>query len=249
MTVEDFTGTAGPFPTSLFTSSACFSLMLSLGLLSGRPTGTLGRSWLPIAYKISRDRFARYLHLVNNEELPARGQPNFHHLQKVQPFLTEMKIRFSEAYHPHCEVSVHDKVQGSVNNETVPTPQAQEGFQDLGVGRRLERVLLGHQPICRCYIRPGLRLFWTSPHHSLASTTKCTWTITFPRFPSTLLDNKTYACGTIQGKRKCFPTDISTDVKSLTRGEYSFRQCNNLVALMWKDKKPVTFLSTRWVCN
>ena len=60
----------------------------------------------------------------------------------------------------------------------------------------------------------------------------------------TLHNNQTYACGTIQKKRKYFPKDALGDVKSLTRGEYVFCQSNDLVALVWKDKKPVTFLST-----
>ena len=39
----------------------------------------------PIADRISRDRFeeiTRYLHFVDNQQLPARGQPGFSRLQK-----------------------------------------------------------------------------------------------------------------------------------------------------------------------
>ena len=67
--------------------------------------------YAPIAEKISRDRFeelTRYLHFVDNTTLPARGQPGFSRLQKVDPIVAAVKAKFTEIYSPHREVSVDE---------------------------------------------------------------------------------------------------------------------------------------------
>ena len=53
---------------------------------------------------------------------------------------------------------------------------------------------------------------------------------------STLLNNGTYACGTIRTNRKQYPAEISEETKKRSRGESVFLQCGNLVATAWKDK-------------
>ena len=51
----------------------------------------------PIADRITRDRFeeiTRYLHFVDNDELPNRGEEGFSRLQKVDPVIDHLKDRF-----------------------------------------------------------------------------------------------------------------------------------------------------------
>ena len=65
----------------------------------------------PIADRISRDRFEeiiRYLHFVDNLNLPTRGHPSFSRLQKVQPILSHLKKSMSQAYSPHCQLSIDE---------------------------------------------------------------------------------------------------------------------------------------------
>ena len=75
----------------------------------------------PIAGRISRNRFeeiARYLHFVNNEELPARGEDGYSRLQKIQPILTAAKHHCLTVYRPHCENSIDEAMipfKGTVN--------------------------------------------------------------------------------------------------------------------------------------
>ena len=67
--------------------------------------------YAPIAERISRDRFeeiTRYLHFVDNEFLPARGEEGFYRLQKVEPVISALKVNFRAAYSPHCQVSVDE---------------------------------------------------------------------------------------------------------------------------------------------
>ena len=51
----------------------------------------------------------------------------------------------------------------------------------------------------------------------------------------------TYACGTVRINRRDFPADLKRT--KFVCGEIR-RQCGNLVATMWKDKRIVTLLST-----
>ena len=65
----------------------------------------------PIADRIYRDRFEeiiRYLHFVDNSNLPMRGHPSFSRLQKVQPVLTLIKKSMSQAYNLHCQLSIDE---------------------------------------------------------------------------------------------------------------------------------------------
>ena len=52
----------------------------------------------------------------------------------------------------------------------------------------------------------------------------------------------TYACGTVRINRRDFPADLKR--AKLVRGEIRTRQCGNLVATMWRDKRVVSLLST-----
>jgi hypothetical protein len=64
-----------------------------------------------------------------------------------------------------------------------------------------------------------------------------------------LLKDDIYMCGTARRDRKDFPVELKDKmaVKKLRRGESIFRQKANVVASIWKDKKPVAFISTQ--CN
>ena len=61
---------------------------------------------------------------------------------------------------------------------------------------------------------------------------------------SKLLEDGTYACGTIRTNRKQYPSEISEEAKRFDRGQSTFRQCGNLVATAWKDNKVVNVVST-----
>ena len=50
---------------------------------------------------------------------------------------------------------------------------------------------------------------------------------------SKLLEDGTYACGTIRTNRKQYPTD---EAKRFDRGQSTFCQCGNIVVTAWNDK-------------
>ena len=60
---------------------------------------------------ITRTRFeeiSRYLHFVDNDDLPARDEPSFHRLQKVMPVLQEVRKRCVGNYNPNRENTVDE---------------------------------------------------------------------------------------------------------------------------------------------
>ena len=60
-----------------------------------------------------------------------------------------------------------------------------------------------------------------------------------------LLARNTYMCSTIRTNRVGWPKDLgSAAAKSMKAGDVYFRQEGNLVATLWKDKRPVAVLST-----
>ena len=65
----------------------------------------------PIADRISRLRFeeiSRYLHFVDNTQLPARGTPGHHRLQRVKPMIDALRSRCSAIYNPSENLSVDE---------------------------------------------------------------------------------------------------------------------------------------------
>lgn len=63
-----------------------------------------------------------------------------------------------------------------------------------------------------------------------------------------LCDHGLQACGTCRGDRIGLPRDVtkstSATVKRMKRGEAIFRQKHHLTCVTWKDRKPVTILTT-----
>ena len=65
----------------------------------------------PVAGRISRHRFeeiSRYLHFVDNQQLPARGTPGHHRLQRVKPVVDALRSRCSAVYTPNANLSVDE---------------------------------------------------------------------------------------------------------------------------------------------
>ena len=92
--------------------------------------------YVPIADRISRDRFeevTRYLHFVDNETLPARGEEGFSRLQKVEPVIAHLKTKFKTVYYPHCQCSIDEAMipfKGrSSTKQYLPLKPVKRGFK------------------------------------------------------------------------------------------------------------------------
>ena len=90
----------------------------------------------PQSLTISRDRFEeiiRYLHFVDNSNLPMHGHPSFSRLQKVQPVLSLIKKSMSQAYNLHCQLSIDEAMEPfkgrSSMQQYMPIKPIKRGFK------------------------------------------------------------------------------------------------------------------------
>ena len=205
--------------------------------------------------RITHDRFeeiTRYLHFIDNDSLPSRGEEGYSRLQKVDPVITALKNNF-QSYYPHCEVSIGeamipfkgpstmkqyvllkpvkrgfmwamaDAVNGYMYDFDVYT--GAKGDRDMGLG---EKVVL---TLAESIKERHHQLYFDNFFTSISLLSK-------------LLAQGTYGCGTIRTNRKHYPYEISVEAQRFKRGESTFRQCGNIVATAWKDNKVVNVAST-----
>ena len=59
-----------------------------------------------------------------------------------------------------------------------------------------------------------------------------------------LLNNGTYAAGTIVANRKCFPEGLKAERNKLQIGSYKFATSEKLTACIWRDRRDVLMLTT-----
>ena len=183
--------------------------------------------YVPIADRISRDRFEQithYLHFTDNDSLPSRGEEGYSRLQKVDPVISHLKDRFKSVYYPHCEVSIDEAMipfKGrSSMKQYLPLKPVKRGFKvwamsdatngymcDFSVytgatdGRE---VALGEKVVL------SLSDSIMGRHHKLFFDNY----FTSVNLLSTLLNKGTYACGTIRTNRKQYPAEISRRSRS-----------------------------------
>ena len=213
--------------------------------------------YAPIADRISRDRFeeiTRFLHFVDNDSLPARGEEGYSRLQKVDPVISALKTNFQSAYYPHCELSIDEAMipfKGrSSMKQYLPLKPVKRGFKvwamadahngymydfnvytgatgnrEMGLG---EKVVL---TLAESVKGRHHQLYFDNYFTSINLLTK-------------LLSEGTYGCGTIRTNRKQYPSEISVEAQRFQRGESAFRQSGNLVTTAWKDNKVVNVAST-----
>ena len=213
--------------------------------------------YAPIADRISRDRFeeiTRYLHFVDNNSLPSRGEEGYSRLQKVDPVISALKVKFQAAYYPNCQVSIDEAMipfKGrSSMKQYLPLKPVKRGFKVWAMADSLNGYLVDFNVYTGATgereTALGEKVVLTlaesikGRHHQLYFDNYFSTINLF----LTLLQQDTYSCGTIRTNRKNFPSEISDETKRLQRGDFSFRQCGNIVATAWKDNKVVNVVST-----
>ena len=209
----------------------------------------------PIADRITRDRFEQitwFFLFADNDTLPARGEEGFSRLQKVDPIISALKQNFQAAYYLHCQVSIDEAMipfKGrSFMKQYVPLKPVKLGFKVWAMANALNRYVydfnvytgagesgerekgLGEEVLTLAESIKGRHhhLYFDNYFSSITLLSK-------------LLEEGTYAFGTIRTNHKEYPSD---ETKQFDRGQSSFCQCGNLVATAWKDNKVVNVVST-----
>lgn len=211
----------------------------------------------------SRNRFkkiSQYLHLNDkNRDLP-RGNANHDKLFKVRPLLDSVVSSIRSEYRPKKNVSIDeamipfkgrlgmkqymplkpvkrgikvwecaDASNGYVWNLSVYTGKERDANPEQGLGYRVVYNLT------RPLVGKNHHVFIDNFFSSIA-------------LAENLLRDQIYVCGTVRSNRHGIPREIASTtqrVKRLRQGESLFLRRENLVVTVWKDKKPVYFLSTQ----
>ena len=200
-------------------------------------------------------KLSQYLHLRDNTGMPQHGEENFDRLYKLRPILDELPGRFRDVYRPRCELSVDEGMIGFKGRlsfrQYIPAKPTKWGIKvwqlcesqsayclnfEVYTGR-VAGVLaphgLGHRVVMNM-----MHPYLNRNHH-----------VYFDRFfTSTQLmedleEAGTYACATVMLNRRGLPNEARR-LKLRRRGETFFRQKENEVLTVWKDKRQVSVLST-----
>lgn len=211
---------------------------------------------------MSRNPFTqilRHIHFVNNTQLIPRGQDGYDKLGKIRPFLELIRNRFQRVYAPSRNLSVDEtlvKFKGRLSwrqymrdkparfglNEFTLADSENGYVLDINVytGKECgqdskglpQRVVL---KLVEPFYRLGYNIFMDNYYTSVELFEK-------------LCDHGLQACGTCREDRIGLPRDVtkstSATVKRMKRGEAIFRQKHHLTCVTWKDRKPVTILTT-----
>ena len=210
-------------------------------------------------------KISQYLHLNNkSKELP-RGDANHDKLFKVRPLLDAVVVLIKSEYLPSKCVSIDEAMipfkgrlgmkQYSICHRNLQKPtkrgikvwecaDSANGYVgDLSVYTGKERGMNTEQGLGYRVVYKLTRPLVGKNHHVVIDHF-------FSSIPlaENLLREKIYLCGTVRSNRQGIPREITPttqQVKRLRQRESLFLRKGNLVVTVWKDKKPVYFLSTQ----
>jgi len=212
---------------------------------------------------MSRDRFhqiMRYLHFNDpNQHVPQAGEPNRDCLYKVRTIMNMFNEQMKSQYVPKRQVSVDETMipfKGRVSfKQYMPAKPSKWGIKMWA----LSESDTGYMSFCEIYSgkkdRPvqglasnvvkgcleGSNLVGQGYHIYMDNF------FTSPDLFTDLFENfDTRACGTVRRNRRGLPKDIMKKKPDgiNERGDSHFRQKGPISAVVWKDKKIVSAIST-----
>ncbi|KAK7105748.1 piggyBac transposable element-derived protein 4-like [Littorina saxatilis] len=212
-----------------------------------------------IADVMSRNRFqklSQYFHLNDNSKAVPKGQPGHDALFKVRPLLDMVTNNCRAHYNPGRDISIDEamiKFNGRLTFKQYikgkPNPwgikvwcaaDPRNGYMlefDIYQGRATVPIPngLGHHVVMTLasrFLNAGHHIFFDNYFSSV-------------RLGQDLEKAGTSMCSTIRLNRQGWPKELSSAVaKKMKPGDIHFRQDGNMVATLWKDKRPVAVLST-----
>ena len=211
----------------------------------------------------SRNRFkkvSQYLHVNDkNRELP-RDDANHDKLYKVRPLLDFVVSSIRSECIPTKNLSIDEAMipfKGRLGiKQYMPLKPVKRGIKvwecadasngcvcNLSVYTGKERHANPEQGLRYCVVH---NLTWSlvgKNHHVFIDNFFSSIVLA-----ENLLSDQIYVCGTVRSNWQGIPREITPttqQVKRLRQGESLFLRKENVVVTVWKDKKPVYFLSTQ----
>ena len=202
-------------------------------------------------------KISQYFHLHDNAKAYPKGHELYDPLFKVRPLLTTVRENSQKYFKPNEEISFDEamiKYNGCLSFKQYmkgkPTPwgikvwcaaDPSTGYMlnfDVYLGRVMDPMPygLGYHVVMKLgeeFLDKGHHFYFDNYFSSVNLAKK-------------LEDRKTYMCSTVRTNREGWPKDLRAAPcgKKMKTGEVIFRQDGNLVATLWKDKRPVAVLST-----
>lgn len=204
-----------------------------------------------------------FLHVSNNSLSFPKSHPLHDKMQKVRPFLNLIQSNYMKYYIPHQPVSIDESMTAFKGRcsmkQYMPLKPIKRGFKSWSLGCPLSGYTFAMEP----YIgkTPGVKYdenLGTRVVYDLAMLLPNTpgYIVHCDRFFTSvelclkLLDNDIYMVGTTLVTKKQYPEDLTrkSDLRKLKRGDMLVRSAKDkqLIAVVWKDKKPIHFLSTAY---
>lgn len=209
-----------------------------------------------ISSVMARNRFSWLLsniHLNDNDQQPRKGQEEYDKLYKVRPLLVMLSESFRQSYKPSQKQSIDEsmiKFKGrSALKQYMPLKPTKRGYKvwvranENGYISQFQvytgRVADTTEKNLGARVVKDLTASLQGKNHQVYFDN---YFSSLPLFIY-LLQHQVYACGTVRQGRVGMPKDFVSD-KKMTRGEFQFRCSEDgIVALQWKDKKSILFLS------
>ncbi|GBL95338.1 PiggyBac transposable element-derived protein 4 [Araneus ventricosus] len=211
---------------------------------------------------MTRDRFMeilRYFHLSNREEEKNPQDEGYNIMQKLDPFMKDLKLNFLKHFSPYRELSIDEaliKYKGRLGIvQYMPMKPAKRGIKVWMLCDSRLGYVYNFEPYCgkKDNVPCSEKGLGYDVIRFLCSCLKSTGHhIFFDRFFSSvllmrdLLNAGQYSTGTIMLNRKYLPENIK-EFKLKTAGESKCFQCietPNLTCTIWKDKKEIALVST-----
>ena len=195
------------------------------------------------------------MHFADNDTLPARGEEDYSRTKKVDPVISTLKQNFQAAYYPNRELSIDEAMipfkSRSSMKQYVPLKPVKRGFKVWAMAHTLNGYMYDfsvytgasggdrEMGLGEKVVRQLAESIKGNHHHLYFDNYFSSISLL-----SKLLEDGTYACGTIRTNRKLYPSEISEEAKRFVCGQSTFHQCENIVATAWKDNKVVNVVST-----
>ena len=244
------------------------SLYLNMGLVNKTNLSSywstdvvLGTPFFPSI--MARDHFLqilRYLHFADNTLAPRADSADYNKLYKIQPFLDLIIIpSFQQVYKPTRQLAIDEtliKFKGKVHfRQFLPIKPGRFGIKTFTLAESTSGYLLNSKiytgkegnavqkdlgrkavmSVIEPYLDMGYYVFMDNYYTSVTLFEE-------------LEERKTLACGTVRSNRQGLPKEIcgvkEKKVKQLKRGESLYRQKGNVTCVTWRDRKPVSVLTT-----
>ena len=231
-------------PITVQDIKAYFGFMIIMGIVNLPPVPDYWKNdelyhYSPIANRISRNRFleiSRFLHFVDNDTLSRPGSDNYDRLGKVRPVINHLAEKILSLYEPNCQLSIDEgmiKYKGrSSMKQYMPLKPTKRGLKVWMRGDGIYgyvsefQVYTGKEESTEkglsTRVVQDLTRSIAGKHHHIY----CDNYFSSINLFLDLLQQDTYACGTLRSNRKGFPSDIMKFVKKglSSRGDAVVRQ-------------------------